>query len=43
MWSSNDDDDEFDNLFSAITLESRDYYTSRALTTAEKKFEISVS
>ena len=38
-----DDDDELNNLYSAITLDSREYYTSRALTTAEKKFETSVS
>ena len=37
------DDDELDNLYCAITLESREYYTSRARTTAEKKFETSVS
>ena len=39
----NDDDDELDNLYSAITLESREYYTSMALTTAKKKFETSMS
>ena len=37
------DDDELANLYSAIKLEGREYYTSRALTTAEKKFETSVS
>ena len=37
-----DDDDELDNLYSSITLESRENYTSRALTTAEKKFKTKV-
>ena len=30
-------------IYGAITLESREYYASGALTTAEKKFETSVS
>ena len=38
-----DDDDELNNLYSAITLDSREYYTSRSLTTTEKKFETSIS
>ena len=37
--SLHNDDDELDNLYSAITLESREYYTSRALTTAERNLK----